>query len=84
MGKRRFELVLAAVFFLVAMFLLLYSQTGVTGGAVGIVDIPSMSIMFLGLLLLFSAVVLYAGGRGIEGIIEWARLTLHRQMTGRE
>ena len=82
MGKRRFELVLAAVFFLVAMFLLLYSQTGVTGGAVGIVDIPSMSIMFLGLLLLFSAVVLYAGGRGIEGIIEKESLSKLREVMG--
>lgn len=69
MNKKKFELVLAAVLFIVGFFLLIFSQRGATGAVIGIVDIGSMTSMFIGLLFVISALVLYAGGKELENVI---------------
>lgn len=74
MKRSKFELVLATILFLIGVFLLIFSQKGATGAAVGVaeslLDIGSITSVFVGLILVFSAVVLFASAHGrLETIV---------------
>ena len=77
MNKKKFELVLAAVFFIVGIFLLIFSQRGATGAVTGVIDISSITSMFIGLLLVVSALVLYT----YKGLGELVRRTNARPVS---
>ena len=70
MKRTKFELILAAIFFIAGLFLLIFSQRGATGAAVHFVDITSITSILVGLLLVFSAVVLFVSSkRGLDEIL---------------
>jgi len=70
MKRTKFELILAAIFFITGLFLLIFSQRGVTGAAVHFVDVASITSIFVGLLLVFSAVVLFSYADKGLGVLE--------------
>ena len=61
MKRTKFELILAAIFFITGLFLLIFSQRGATGAAVHIVDVTSITSIFVGFLLVVSSLVFIIG-----------------------